>query len=38
MQLYSSTDRVRSQKNVRGVMVIVIENGHRDTSSNPRRD
>ena len=25
-------------KGARGVMVIVVENGHRDTSSNPGRD
>ena len=25
-------------KGARGVMVIVVRNGHSDTSSNPRRD
>ena len=25
-------------RGARGVMVIVVENGHRDTSSNPGRD
>ena len=28
----------KKKKSARGVMVIVAENGHGDTSSNPRRD
>ena len=29
---------IAAQNNSRGVMVIVVVNGHGDTSSNPRRD
>ena len=31
-------DKILYQGGARGVMVIVVENGHGDTSSNPGRD
>ena len=37
-KIMNSFNKDSSFRGARGVMVIVVENGHGDTSSNPGRD
>ena len=37
-EVYCNTKDTRGARGARGVMVIVIRNGHDDTSSNPGQD